>query len=296
MIERKRWSDLVGASDWFHLARIRFFSGRLSKMHTHDFPELFFVEEGSGLHEINGQNKKLFHGDLVFVRAKDCHRLETRNERNDEGFVLINLAFSPALLRDLSRRTPEISMLFPAHDKLPVRWQLSPTQAEWFREEVRHLADGGRRRLPVEFFLLGIALQLSSRAADPLMMARPATARDDIAPFSAPLPDWLAHACTEIGRPENFARGVPAFVKLAGRGPEHVARTCRALLGQSPTELVNRIRIGHAARELRLGEKPVTEIALECGFGNLAHFYDLFRAAHGQTPLRYRRAHQHAML
>ncbi|MDR1283109.1 MAG: AraC family transcriptional regulator [Opitutaceae bacterium] len=294
MIEHKRWDNLVEPDDWFHLARTRFFPGRLSKMHTHDFPELFLVEEGSGHHEINGQKKKLFCNDLVFVRSKDCHRLETRGGGDDEGgFLLVNLAFSPRLLRDLSRRHPEIALLFPTPDKLPVRRQLSAAQADWFREEVRHLADGGRRRLPVEFFLLGIALRLSSRPPDPVTMAKPGTC-DDIAP--APLPAWLAHACTGIGRPENFVRGVPAFVKLAGRGPEHVARTCRTLLGQSPTELVNRIRIAHAARELRLGEKPVTDIALECGFGNLAHFYELFRVAHGETPLRYRRAHQHAML
>ncbi len=223
------------------------------------------------------------------MRSKDCHRLETRDE---DGFVLVNLAFSPVLLRELARRYPEMSALFPPEtvDGLPVRKQLSATQLEWFHEGLRHLVEGGRRRLPMEFFLLGILLRLSERPDGP-----PAMQREQAAPVSS-LPDWLVHARGEIERPENFSQGVPAFVKLAGRGPEHVARTCRALLGQSPTELVNRIRIAHAARELRLGEKPVTDIALECGFGNLAHFYGLFRSAHGDTPLRYRRAHQHAML
>jgi AraC family cel operon transcriptional repressor len=34
----------------------------------------------------------------------------------------------------------------------------------------------------------------------------------------------------------------------------------------------------------------IVEIALERDCNNLAHFYALFRAAHGETPRRYRLA------
>ncbi|MDQ3381897.1 MAG: AraC family transcriptional regulator [Actinomycetota bacterium] len=33
---------------------------------------------------------------------------------------------------------------------------------------------------------------------------------------------------------------------------------------------------------------PIARIAVECGIGNLSHFYRLFNARFGVTPRRYR--------
>ena len=101
MIERKKWSDLVRPGEWFHLARVEFSPARPSRLHTHDFPEIFWIEKGSGLHEINGAEKKLLCGDLVFIRASDHHRLRAADPG---GFTLINFAFPSRLLADLARR------------------------------------------------------------------------------------------------------------------------------------------------------------------------------------------------
>jgi AraC family cel operon transcriptional repressor len=105
------------------------------------------------------------------------------------------------------------------------------------------------------------------------------------------MPDWLQRACEEVQRPELFARGAPGLVRAAGRSAEHVARTVRTHLRMTPSEYVNAVRMTHAARELRVTNRAITDIALECGLSNLSHFYALFRLAHGQTPLSYRRLH-----
>jgi AraC family cel operon transcriptional repressor len=278
MIERKKWSALVPAGDWFHLARVEFSPARPSRLHTHDFPEIFWIEKGGGIHEINGSEKKLLCGDLIFIRAADRHRLRASNPG---GFTLINIAFPARLLTDLAERHPEIRALHAGRAALPERRQLSPLQIQHLREEVRRLASSDRRRMPCERFLLGLYGMASAKTTQPA---------------TAALPAWLERARAVIERPEHFAAGVPAFVKLCGRSPEYVARTCRALLGLSPTELVNHIRMDHAARELRLGSKPIMDICLECGFENLAHFYALFRAAYSETPRRYRLSHQQTVL
>jgi AraC family cel operon transcriptional repressor len=49
--------------------------------------------------------------------------------------------------------------------------------------------------------------------------------------------------------------------------------------------------MNHAARELRLGARSIADIAADCGIGDLAHFYALFRAAFKTTPKRYRLEH-----
>lgn len=264
------WKKLVPDGVWHHLARIVFSPKRPSQMHTHDFPEIFWIESGNVLHEINGVFEKLCPGDMVFIRASDRHQLRAADST---GFEMVNIAFPASVLADLKHRHSEIENLHSSQDELPRKLSLRSHQIRRLNEDLRILMSGSAARMAVERLLLGIYL---------LSVASPSSNNMEA------LPEWLARACRVINRPENFVEGVPAFMRLCGRSPEHVARTCRFLLGKSPTDLVNAARLAHAARELRLGTKSIIEIALECGFNNLAHFYELFRTFQGTTPRRYR--------
>jgi AraC family cel operon transcriptional repressor len=83
----------------------------------------------------------------------------------------------------------------------------------------------------------------------------------------------------------------PGLTRVAGRSAEHVARSVRWVFGITPSDYVNRVRMEHAARELRVTTRPIADIALDCGLNNLSHFYALFRRAHRLTPRAYRLAH-----
>jgi AraC family cel operon transcriptional repressor len=41
-----------------------------------------------------------------------------------------------------------------------------------------------------------------------------------------------------------------------------------------------------------MGDQEILDIALDCGIGNLSHFYSLFRAETGMTPRAYRLSHR----
>ena len=98
-----------------------------------------------------------------------------------------------------------------------------------------------------------------------------------------------------FGRPEHLAGGTQAFAKLAGRSPEHVNRILRQALGKTTTDVVNEIRLDYAARQLRMSDQKITEIALDCGLGNLGHFYSLFQKRFRLTPRKYR-IRQHSLV
>ena len=104
-----------------------------------------------------------------------------------------------------------------------------------------------------------------------------------------PLPSWLAEAIANLSDARFAAKGVAALVEAAGRSPEHVARTCRAVYGKSPTDLVTEARLGHAALLLAGGDASIVKIAADCGFETLSHFYACFGARFGVPPASWRR-------
>ena len=48
------------------------------------------------------------------------------------------------------------------------------------------------------------------------------------------------------------------------------------------------MRLRRAERMLAETELSVTEICLECGYGNLSHFLRVFKSAYNATPTEYR--------
>lgn len=59
--------------------------------------------------------------------------------------------------------------------------------------------------------------------------------------------------------------------------------------GKSLPQYVNELRVGRACRLLAEEDGKVTDIAMECGFANLANFNRRFREITGVTPRAYRR-------
>lgn len=62
--------------------------------------------------------------------------------------------------------------------------------------------------------------------------------------------------------------------------------------GKTLPQYINELRVGRACRQLSEGDGKITDIALECGFTNLANFNRRFRETTGLTPRDYRRRFQ----
>lgn len=64
----------------------------------------------------------------------------------------------------------------------------------------------------------------------------------------------------------------------------------RNSLGNSPHEYIIRRRLERAQGLMLSTDAPLSEIALECGLADQAHFTRLFRRVVGETPAAWRRA------
>jgi AraC family transcriptional regulator len=70
----------------------------------------------------------------------------------------------------------------------------------------------------------------------------------------------------------------------------HFLRVFANVVGATPPQYLVRSRLRRAARLLSERERPVTDIALEVGFGDLSNFVRTFHRAAGVSPTEFRQA------
>ncbi len=265
-----RFADRTFQGPLFHLTSIDSSKSRLPEVHTHDYPEIFWISRGSCRHWINGRAERLEAGALVLMRADDCHAMTP-----DKGaFHFTNLAIAPAVFDDLKRRyADELTGLYgdPAAPRVQ---RLDAAGLALVEGVIRRLAVGPHSRF----------------ALDRALMELWEHCLPEIGGGAEALPEWLHAALLRIGEPEVFQRGVAGMVAAAGRSHAHVTRACRRHLGETPSAIVNRARLRRATHMLRLSSRSVLEIALDCGFENPAQFHRIFKAEFGTSPGRYRRS------
>ena len=80
---------------------------------------------------------------------------------------------------------------------------------------------------------------------------------------------------------DRLARGV-------GMSPRTLSRWCREQLGESPAELVRRLRIDEARRLLEETALPLKDITARTGLGDASTLWRVFTQRLGVTPAAYR--------
>jgi AraC-like DNA-binding protein len=76
--------------------------------------------------------------------------------------------------------------------------------------------------------------------------------------------------------------------RYAGISPSHFSRLLKERAGRSFTELLRQCRVDLACDLLRRTDKPLAEIADDCGFCDQAYFTRVFRDVKGVTPKQFR--------
>jgi AraC-like DNA-binding protein len=100
----------------------------------------------------------------------------------------------------------------------------------------------------------------------------------------------------EIGRAVEYIHSnlgrkinVEEMAEIANMSPSHFSRIFKEEIGKSPIDYLNQTRLNRAKKLLLAGDKSITEIALECGFGSSAYFSDRFFKKFKLTPSEYQK-------
>jgi AraC family cel operon transcriptional repressor len=267
---RLAWLGRARSEEGCELIRLTCRSGALYAAHDHEFPEIFWVEDGVCCHLVGGSRLDLSAGSLVFIRPRDLHQL-----RADAGpFTICNVTLNPAWAEDLALRHGAIWRWAWPSGGMPRQVTLNGTDLAQMRTWFESLWQQAPDRLSTEGFVLDVLR---------LVVPRRQAAREAA-------PKWLRDSLAQLRDPVVFQGGVPALARAAGVSREHLARACRRFRGRSPSDLVGDARLDHACRLLRYSDSDVTSIAAACGFGGPAQFYRRFSTRFGCAPAAWRRS------
>jgi signal transduction histidine kinase/AraC-like DNA-binding protein len=82
--------------------------------------------------------------------------------------------------------------------------------------------------------------------------------------------------------------GVGELADAVSQDRSHLFRRIRQLFGESPSDLIRRMRVEEGERLLTEGSATVTDVAYAVGFNSLSYFCRCFQEAYGKTPAAYR--------
>ena len=82
--------------------------------------------------------------------------------------------------------------------------------------------------------------------------------------------------------------GVGELADAVSQDRSHLFRRVKQLFGQSPSDLIRRMRVEEGERLLTESSATVTDVAYAVGFNSLSYFCRCFQEAYGVTPAAYR--------
>lgn len=89
---------------------------------------------------------------------------------------------------------------------------------------------------------------------------------------------------THADQPLTLAR----LSKIAGLSPHHLQRTFKALIGVSPKQYLDQLRLQRFKAALRQPRAAVTGAIFDAGYGSLSRLYEKVDTRLGMSPMEYR--------
>ncbi len=264
----------------------RLTDNRDDKIHDHDFVEIVYILEGSGIHSINGTEYPVQAGDLLYINYGCTHsfvipekmiaynlmvkldyfdkQLNTPNNANNI-FSLLALTSFEEIQSEIDRASPLVS--FYGEEQANIRFILEKIESEL---ENNYLGKSVLLESYVNILLTNVFRKiLMSDNRD-----------EEIIP--AEIIMYIQEHCGEKLSLKDLA-------EKCFYNPAYFSRLFKKAFNMTLTEFIMEQRLKKASHFLRNTEMSVDEVAAVCGFTDKTFFYTRFKQKYGCTPGDYKK-------
>lgn len=247
-----------------------------SALHGHHHFLITLITRGEGIQTLNGEDVPFKAGDLFILSPADFHK---NTITCPDGYDYLGAKFP---FEVLDPRLCDMCEL----DRFPIRVSLCSDTEKRIRSAFELLVEESSkmRRTPDSEILLSALIEqifiLSIRALP----------KKDSRKSSAFVNRALSFLYSNFSKPLTVGDAA-AYV---GYTPNYFNSMFHKEFGAPFASYLRNMRLGYAKNLLLSGNAPLTEIAIEAGFGSLSHFSRNFSAEYGFSPMEYRKANKQA--
>ncbi|MBB6108372.1 AraC-type DNA-binding protein [Mucilaginibacter lappiensis] len=252
--------------------------------HFHEEYELTCVIRGTGKRYVGSHMEDFVSGDLVLLgpNLPHCWKLESGEIPIEDASAIV-IQFNDAFLGDEFFNKFELQHIKQLFQKSACGILFhSDTQKE-VKELLLKLADE-KSNFRILISLLEILQRMASSDEYILLDQHRVIAQRSLAERERINP-VLAYLV------ENFRKQVSldAAASIANMTTNAFCKYFKKVTRKTFMETIIEYRLNYAIQQLVQTDKPISEISFESGFGDVSHFYKMFKAKMHLSPLNYRK-------
>ncbi|BCG10169.1 AraC family transcriptional regulator [Buttiauxella agrestis] len=235
--------------------------------HSHSFQELVIVEEGHGLHVINGKPIFIQQGDVFFIGENDVHFYDELGT-----LKLINILINPQLEFVYLTGIEQLLNRIAGNTAANYGWLTPETKAQCKRliNDIFHQQSSGAENQALKeslFFTLVTQIIYAQSQAE----------YSNTRYKLHKLLSYLQENCFNEIDWQQLANQFHLTQRTTSR---HI----KEVTGLTPENYLKRLRLVSARVKLKETDMTITEVAFLCGFTNSNHFTTSYKKVFGVTP------------
>ena len=268
------------------------------KIHTHDFIEIVYVDDGKGYHIYNDVTYPVSKGELYIINSRTPHCFYPTDKSNSEHLVVYNLCFLPEFISSINIHLPilvELTDIMLYKSLYPDEIIYSPDLklSGSMRTEIEQLYE----KMYLEFTSKGInyveLLRLS--LCELLLKIHRFYQQNHASPESAVIKyrHQLIPDCIQYLR-ENYSKKV-TIEELSNNfflSKSYLSSLFKKATGSGVVEYLQHIRIERACELLTNTTLSITEISTQVGYTDYRFFNKSFKKITGVTAHEYRKKNE----
>ncbi|TVR14142.1 MAG: AraC family transcriptional regulator [Planctomycetota bacterium] len=263
------------------IARFDYSRQRRLAAHRHqDYQQIFHVLAGRAWFRIGEEEIHAPAGTTVRVPANTVHAMRV-------------ISRDPVRTLDCKFRITN-SSLSDWLDSVPLAPDIAPERARDLLQRIREIAGSQhpQRQALCDSLMATLTLELPytrMHITSPLDQGPSTSATPDGEALPEPTEAVLVGLRHWLEEHHAEAIDAPAIARAMGYSYRHIAGLCQAAFACTPTQLLQRIRVGVAQRLLLIDDRHTGHILCQVGFANPAHGNRVFTRICGTTPALWRK-------
>jgi AraC-like DNA-binding protein/mannose-6-phosphate isomerase-like protein (cupin superfamily) len=246
-------------------------------VHLHDFCQLTMVKQGKLLYCFKDKQYELKEGDVILINAYIPHTWFAITET-----IVYSAGYYPYML-SLSSYGNELEKYFRIlygnqYPAIPILYNGKSEDLSVLFETLYN--EFNEKKPGCDLVINNLLVNLSTSLIRRFIPIQGISKSDDKTLRTAL--DYIDSHLSEKITLEDVAGAVNMSVG-------YFSSYFKKKLGVGGTEYINKRRLSKAVMLIKTTDKPVTEIAFECGFNSLSVFYDNFTKTYSTPPLKFRK-------